>query len=301
MNGSRGHFPAAAVLFVLTTSACSDSDPLDSQGSGVSNGVSASNVSGGGSNGGTNGGETEGGGTEGGTDTASEPTTGGPAPTREACDHYLDCLAVVSPAELPAAQMGFGPDGTCWDGPPESIEQCIQACVSGWEALHDNNPDEPACYLCAEDGDCAAGEACFDGDCRPAGCGNGVVDDDEVCDGQLYCEPDCSGDGCNPLSHAGCDGGEQCFVFDGMDTQCLPPQDGLPGLHEPCVWTGGVDCAVGLVCAASGAGCDPQGPSDCCTPLCNVQAEPATCPPGTECVPVELSSPDNYIGFCIVP
>ena len=125
-------------------------------------------------------------GTEGGTDTDGEPTTGGPAPTREACDHYLDCLAVVSPAELPAAQTGFGPDGSCWDGPPESIAQCIQACESSLKDLNKSNPTEPACYLCDGDEDCPQGTSCLPGECRPPNCGDGQIDDDEERDGQGF-------------------------------------------------------------------------------------------------------------------
>lgn len=83
-------------------------------------------------------GATDSGGTGGATDSAGTTTdTGGPAPTMEACEHYLDCLAVTEPAELLAAQMGFGPDGTCWDGPPESIQQPRRP---RW--------DRPACGAC---------------------------------------------------------------------------------------------------------------------------------------------------------
>ncbi|PCC69451.1 hypothetical protein SAMN02745121_08946 [Nannocystis exedens] len=280
------------------TTACSDSDPLETHGSGASNDESSTNVSGDGGN--SNGNGTDGATGIGGTD--ADPTTGGPAPTREACDHYLDCLAVVSPAEQPTAQASIGPEGTCWDGPPESIEQCIQACVHGWEEMHDANPDEPACYLCAEDSDCAPGQACINGDCRTANCGDGLVDDDEVCDGQPDCEPDCSGNNCNPLSHAGCDGGNQCFVIE-SSPQCLPPQDGLPGAYEACVQDGIAACAAGLMCVPviAVAECDPEASESCCTQMCNAQHDPDPCPGSKICQYVGGIEPpqDGYVGACI--
>lgn len=63
----------------------------------------------------------------------------------EVCEQYLDCLAKVSPGGLPEAQQGFGPDGTCWQGSPETAEQCLDACQAGLAQWHEAFPDEPNC------------------------------------------------------------------------------------------------------------------------------------------------------------
>ncbi|PCC67749.1 hypothetical protein SAMN02745121_02385 [Nannocystis exedens] len=301
MYTARRQLAATAAIFVLGISGCSDSDPLDSV-SGATH-VSATNVSSAGSNGSaTDGGNTEGD-SEGGTDTAGtagEPTTG-ESSMHEVCEHYLDCLAVVSPAELPTAQAGFGPDGSCWNGPIETIEQCLYACESGWEALHNGHPDEPACYLCVSDDDCAAGLACVDGDCRSPNCGDGTLDDDEVCDGQFGCKLDCTAEGCNPLSSAGCGEGEQCFV-DQSSTLCLAPGGDLPGAHEPCEPEAPGTCAAGLLCVSAFdvPDCDPEVFEYCCEHLCNVQDGPEACPGGLTCYGIGLEPPQGeYVGVCL--
>ncbi len=69
----------------------------------------------------------------------------GELPPLEVCELYLDCLSVAAPSELPAAQAGFGPDGTCWQGSPETAEQCLEACRAGLDQLQQVFPDEPMC------------------------------------------------------------------------------------------------------------------------------------------------------------
>ncbi len=89
--------------------------------------------------------------------TTGEPT-GGPSPM-EVCERYLDCLAVAAPSELPDAQQGYGPDGTCWQGSPETAEQCLDACRAGLEQLHGALPDEPRCDAASDDGGDDTGDA----------------------------------------------------------------------------------------------------------------------------------------------
>ena len=105
---------------------------------------------------------------------------------------------------------------------------------------------------------------CFDERCRPATCGNGVVNSGEDCDdGNLVngdgCEADCT---FSCRLAAECDDGETCNgVEDCIDHACLagdPAPDGTP-------------CGAGLVCRSgvcAAAGCgdgliDPTGGEEC--------------------------------------
>ena len=106
--------------------------------------------------------------------TTTDPTTGDAATSNEtgvepptmmrACELYLDCLSVVSPGQLPMQQEGFGPDGTCWQGSPETAEQCITACQTALAGLHESYLEEPKCGLCQENPDCPADSLCAAGE-----------------------------------------------------------------------------------------------------------------------------------------
>lgn len=239
--------------------------------------------------------------------TGGEPTTGDPGtglPAARVCELYLDCLSVVSPGELPAAQQGFGPDGTCWQGSPASAEQCAIACETALQKLHSAYSEEPKCGLCQEDSDCLDGGKCNVGECRAPGCGDGIVADNEICDGP-DCFPDCQGPlECNPVSQHGCDETSVCFF--GGDPLCYPPDgfETLPGDGNACDFP--ALCKPGLVCTPPGLieGCPEAG---CCTRLCNVQTD-ETCPGGRVCVPiattgVEYYEPllETYVGVCVLP
>src|SRR5262245_13263784 len=111
MRDRRGflRFVSAGAALAVVLGACSaDKDPVQtsladpSAGEQPSSGLSGSEAGGPGD---ATGDEPTGG------PATSGDATGGPA-SREVCDDYLDCLAVVAPTELPAAQQGFGPEGT---------------------------------------------------------------------------------------------------------------------------------------------------------------------------------------------
>lgn len=286
------------ILLSLALAACSgDKDPLDM----LSTTASTSTTTGGAS---TSSGDPSGG---------PEPTGGGSSgggpnlPTREVCDRYLECLAVTSPQSLPDAQAGFGPDGTCWDGPPESQQQCITACQTALEDLYTiYYPDEPACALCEVAEDCGPNMMCEDGACAEVvgpGCGDGIVQPDETCD-LPYCVDDCQSAPCNPFTHAGCAQGEECRFawFDlQLGVDCLPKDDTLPTDGASCTYTdSSIDyCAAGLVCAPEWLinGCPDTG---CCTRLCNVQ-EPDNCPNGRVCQMMpEFYYYESYVGVCVL-
>ncbi|MFZ6185799.1 hypothetical protein [Nannocystis pusilla] len=276
----------------------SDSDPLDSIGA-------TANMSGPGSNGPSGPGEPPGGttaGAESETDgveptTGDATTTGEAEPGREICEVYLDCLAVTVPEMLPSAQMGFGQSGTCWEGTPEAMQQCIDACVAGIDQLHMSFPDEPKCFECAETADCPAGERCVAGGCAPPKCGDGIVDEGELCDypeGGCF---DCDELLCNPLTNQGCEATEFCQLYFDGTTECNEgpplPEGASCSFDYPA-------CDAGLICMPGGylLGCDDEA---CCTPLCDLQ-NGAVCPAGLNCNNTYfLDKPVGNYGMCIVP
>jgi hypothetical protein len=242
-----------------------------------------------------------------GSSTGGEPTTGdastGDDPTggptsHRICDLFLNCLAVVAPAEVPAAQQGFGSDGTCWQGTPASAEQCLMACEQGLMSWHELSPLEPACGLCQAPEDCAENEECKNGECSVRPCGDGQVAYGEVCDGP-GCDADCQGPpACNPWNTAGCAEDEVClFVF--PEAACLDSDAGLPGINNACDYASHQLCAEGSTCVPPeiDSGCSPPG---CCRPLCNLQT--GECFDASECSNafMDISDPAlAHVGVCV--
>ncbi|MEZ4384907.1 MAG: hypothetical protein R3A79_26490 [Nannocystaceae bacterium] len=214
---------------------------------------------------------------------------------RAVCDRYIACVGATTPEALPAAMDGFGPDATCWTQSQSEIDICLSACETGMETAHTVYPDVVECYLCTEDSECdeAAGEKCFLGSCSVGMCGDGLVQSDELCDGQDGCWGDCLGGAeCSPLTGVGCDEGELCTMGWSTDIRVI-----CKGLDEV------FDCD-GVICE-TGEYCRTEGESFLgCYPLCDLNA-PQPCPDGLECVQVELggfSFPDghalSYLGRC---
>lgn len=60
----------------------------------------------------------------------------------QACVAYLDCAALVVPAELGELLDAFGPEGSCWTQGEDVGLLCDRACATGLSqvrALHDTN------------------------------------------------------------------------------------------------------------------------------------------------------------------
>lgn len=232
-------------------------------------------------------------------DPTDEPTGG--AGSHRVCDLYLNCLAVIAPTELPAAQQGFGPDGTCWQGSQASADQCLMACKTGLTEWHEVYPDEPACGLCQADADCTGDNLCYDGECgppRPAKCGNETLDADEVCDNP-DCDEDCLGPAvCNPLNQAGCAVGEVCLHRSPEMLLCEPKAADMAQLGEPCDAEN--ICVAGSLCMFPFfvPNCTGEG---CCASFCDL-ANGGDCQ--FECVSAEGfldKSLRAHVGVCIAP
>lgn len=330
--GRRGRYDASVMypftrLFTVTLAilpfgvACSnDSDPLMSVGmTGAStnpssattvppatSGLDETDSSAGGEGDSTTGDSTTG------NPTAGVPTTGGDTdgPSEapyEVCQGYIACIAVTTPNGLPDAQEGFGENSPCWAGSPMEAEVCGQACATGLEQYHEMFPEEMACYVCIDNADCDAGrgEECLSGACVAVGqCGNGLVEDGELCDGQDGCSADCLGGApCSPLTDVDCPEGEHCYVLENAgEVQCNPFLFEIRGDGEVCGLDGieVYECEPGLACITKEALAGDCSGEKCCTAYCDLNA-PMPCKPGYICddfFEVQAPSALSYLGFC---
>lgn len=291
--------PLVSVLLAVSlVLACKDdSDPLATAGQmTVATGIpSSGSGSGGSGDEPTTGGEAS---------TGSQPTggeTGGMSGAPyEWCQRYLACLAVTDPEALPGAKEGFGEDSDCWKGSASDAELCETACITGIEQHQGLAPDEPACYRCTTDDECDPGadESCVEHQCIPD-CGNGVIDEDEICELSQVCDDCKTGYICSPLNNAGCEPGQKCVLLDTDEgVACLPESETDRGDLEACDTID--SCAQGLHCTHSMIFFDGDCPGDaCCTGYCNLDA-PNSCPEGRNCQPYILNGipPLDYLGLC---
>jgi hypothetical protein len=278
-NVAVRHYRWLFLISVAVSACATDKDPLDNSSTSGGHGL-----------------------TFGSSTTSSDPLTTGAAPTEassggagsstggggtghEICDLYLGCLAATHPELLPAAQMGYGPDGSCWQGTQEQVDECLTACATGLANGHDDFPDEPSCYLCFEHSECPPGERCGAHACGVPSCGDDVVDPNEACERKydVVCHLDCSDSdlGCNPMSNVGCSADAICTMFEGGENfGCYEPDPAPKSDGEPCEL---VDCGPGLFCIGADQlkGCSG---TRCCTRYCNLQL-PDECPDGRVCAP----------------
>jgi hypothetical protein len=242
----------------------------------------------------------------------TDSATGGASP-HEVCDRYLTCVAAAAPGSLPVAQMGFGENGTCWQGSEQESQLCLDACEAGLKMYNEIAPDEEKCALCKEHSECdmAAGELCHLGHCEVTTCGDGIVDAMEVCDSQPDCAPDCQDPlRCNPVSGYGCSA-YACTINRKYASMTVTSPQCLDHTNlketEPCGETVSELCEVGLACASPDLvhTCDSEGKDGCCTRLCVLEA-PTQCKASETCVPfvdpngLQLPAEFSYVGFCVV-
>jgi hypothetical protein len=122
--------------------------------------------------------------------------TGDPTPgwnDREACQEYLECLAVVAPAIVGDVLPLYGDNGSCWTSAVDSAV-CGAACREDLARYHAEHPDEPACPECRGASDCAEGQHCRGGRCGGDSC---ATDWSKCCEAMCQAE----GPGCTPGSY----------------------------------------------------------------------------------------------------
>jgi len=281
--------PILSLVLCVSLPACGD-DPegsaSDSTSNGVTSATSGNTSAGSSSTGDTGSGETGGGETG---------DTGAPEPTQESCERYVACIGATSPIDLPAAQDGFGPGSTCWTTGPVAAQQCIDACVLGLEQANEAYPEEPKCYICQSDEECAqgVGEYCTGGRCLRSICGDGILQADELCDGQTQCSDDCmEGDNtvCNPFSDVGCEDGMFCTpdrIYDGAE-------------HTQTICVASIACFSERPCVP-GEFCDllTEDPKAACKVSCDLNS-PESCQDGLQCTPLPfpVGGIIDYLGYC---
>jgi hypothetical protein len=168
-----------------------------------------------------------------------------PSDPHAACNAYLGCAAVVTPAVLPSLQLGYGTTGTCWAS--GSATTCEDACVAGLtQLIGQGGQGDPQCG-CVADANCAAGGS-------------------EVCDPSLK---DCEA----PADH--------CDVASGTCVQCLKDADCAGFGHGRCDTSSDtcVECLGDSDCAGSANGTHCLVSAGLCGPC----ATSADCPSGEAC------------------
>jgi hypothetical protein len=144
-------------------------------------------------------------------------------------------------------------------------------------------------------------------------CGDGVIDDDEMCDGGPGCT-DCVLDNyaCNPINNVPCQDGTKCSaVGEEYDVMCLPfdPDPPLEWGEVNCYYDFGPHdeaCDLGLACTPSQITdtCE-NGTGSCCTEFCDIRDPDFECQTPTDsCEPFWFGSPPDgleWLGFCSQP
>jgi hypothetical protein len=140
------------------------------------------------------------------------------------------------------------------------------------------------------------------------GCGDGVLDDLEECDGTEGCTPTCELEHfeCHPVLQVGCPEGSQCNwdVFDD-DFTCAAMGD--VGYGGACTSMENLYCEPGHICsnAASLSNC---ASSACCTNFCDTDNGDADCFAPLSCVSFwqvgfgKAPGPGlDDVGICVIP
>jgi hypothetical protein len=198
------------------------------------------------------------------------------------CEALIECVKAVTPEATSSTIAAYGPEGTCFDIPGITPEDCWAECDALRESLSEAYPDAP--------------------ECGPPSCNNGTLEPNEECDSTSGCSATCTflspGLECNPVNNAGCPDDQKCVPWENV-TFCVDKLGPL-GRGESC---GGPDCADGLLCEW----CD-DSQDYCCIPACysgSTNEAYGQCPAGLTCV----TFPEYYggswpngsglMGFCM--
>jgi hypothetical protein len=193
-----------------------------------------------------------------------------------ACEALIACIEIVSPEAITSTIVAYGSDGTCFDLPGVTPEDCALECDALRANLAMINPDVA---------ECAAPD-----------CNDGVLGLEELCDSTPGCSATCtfSSGGeveCNLLNQTGCEDDESCWLsITGEVVVC----------HNQTVWMPGSN--VGDSCSELGSACEDFsvctnhptcGGAPCCLATCYLGATEndfGACAAGEEC----LSFADGY-------
>lgn len=206
-------------------------------------------------------------------ETETETETGGDTSVPE-CEALIECTKTVSPEATSSTIAAYGPEGSCFDIPGVTPEDCAAECDALRAGLALINPDVA--------------------ECAPLGCNDGVLGLDEVCDSTAGCSATCTFSSsalqCNPLNQTGCESDQLCW-FDAPEgvVLCWDSANSSPtSAGDPCQALAG-PCGDFSVCMDH-AVC---GGSPCCLATCYLgptEADWGSCPGADECVSLAEAS-----------
>ncbi len=245
-----------------------------------------------------------------------------PSDPHAACNAYLSCASVVTPAVFPSLQEGYGTSGTCWAS--GSAATCEEACVTGLtQLIGQGGQGKPQCG-CVADANCAGGGSvpCDKGsDCEPqadhcdvatGACVECLKDAD--CTGSLA-RCDTASDTCvECLSDSDCAAsanGTHCLVSAGRCGPCATSTDCSSG--EACFWqSSSTMIMASFACAACKGSTEGTvcGAYSTCTaqaghPTCTLDPDQSTCLGALQCfndnVPVDCVDDPSCCGGGMFP
>jgi hypothetical protein len=190
------------------------------------------------------------------------------------CEALIDCITIVSPEAISSTTAAYGPEGSCFDIPGVTPEDCAAECDALRADLAEINPDVA--------------------ECAPLDCNDGVLNLEELCDSTSGCSATCtftlSNLVCNPLNQTGCenDNWPLCWMLFAGD----------PGFNCYNGFVSNPQSNVGDTCGNPDGTCADLsmclnhpacGGSPCCVEVCYsgpTEDDFGACAGGIECVPV---------------
>lgn len=155
--------------------------------------------------------------TTGSTGSSGGDVTGG-TPDLGPCGLFIECVRETTPEGISSAIATYGEEGTCWQLPGVTEDDCWTECAALLQALQDAYPNEEACWDC-DDGECvrpgtctidASDDACTT--CNKQNC----CDEIAACQGSAACSCLLECSATKPLED--CYGPAECNVIE------IPPE-----------------------------------------------------------------------------
>ena len=100
------------------------------------------------------------------------------------CDEFLECVKEATPEAQTGYIASYGPEGTCWDLPGVTEEDCNAECAALLGEFAELYPDVEACWECENASDCAdqgAEEFCEEHMCTADGPARTCTRMNEIC------------------------------------------------------------------------------------------------------------------------
>jgi hypothetical protein len=211
---------------------------------------------------------------------------------------FAEAPPVESSTEASASTDPTSASGTSTSVTTDATSITNASSISGVDTSSETSASgTPA----SSEGSSSAGDS---SETTAAMCGNGVVEDGEMCDGTEGCDAACefTNYACNPLNDAGCPAAMRCGLVDfATETfACMSPgRVGLGGVCEGSPPNDG-ECGAELTCLFHGQTllCDEGA---CCVRYCDLTEGVSGCGVDEVCAPffpMPMFSGLEHLGFC---